>query len=172
MSVATPTRRTWCAAAAAVVTAVLLTACGVDTAPPTEAPIGAQTSAQTSASTTAPPAPAAVASGPTGAADRAQGVPPAARAGADRVEVDKCWTNATATTGGQLLVRARSSDRGARLVAYRADGKLIGEVHNGGGQRYGGTVFPWQATDPVTVTVRSSSGGSVTVPTTPFRPES
>lgn len=91
---------------------------------------------------------------------------------ADRLEVDKCWTNATATTGGQLLISARSSDPGARLRAYRADGSLIGEVHNGGGQRYGGTVFAYERHDPGPVTIRSSSGGSITVPTTAFRPES
>ncbi|WP_344257057.1 hypothetical protein [Terrabacter carboxydivorans] len=90
---------------------------------------------------------------------------------ADRLEVDKCWTNATATRGGQLLVSASSSDPGARLQAYRADGTLIGEVHNGGGQRYGGTVFAYEPRDPVRVTIRSSSGGSITIPTTPFRPE-
>ncbi|WP_374969523.1 hypothetical protein [Terrabacter sp. BE26] len=92
--------------------------------------------------------------------------------GLDRVEVDKCWTNATATTGGQLLVSARSSDPSAHLRAYRADGTLIGEVHNGGGQRYGGTVFAYERTNPGTVTIRSSAGGSITVSTTPFRPES
>ena len=90
---------------------------------------------------------------------------------ADQLEVDKCWTNATATTGGQLLVSARSSDPGARLRAYRSDGTLIGEVHNGGGQRYGGTVFAYERRDPGPVTIRSSSGGSITVPTAPFRPE-
>lgn len=91
---------------------------------------------------------------------------------ADRLEVDTCWTNATATTGGQLLISARSSDPGARLRAYRADGSLIGEVHNGGGQRYGGTVFAYERHDPGPVTIRSSSGGSISVPTTAFRPES
>ncbi|WP_147065571.1 hypothetical protein [Terrabacter aerolatus] len=89
----------------------------------------------------------------------------------DHLEVDKCWTNATATTGGQLLISARSSDPAARLQAYRSDGTLIGEVHNGGGQRYGGTVFAYERHDPGPVTIRSSRGASITVPTTPFRPE-
>ncbi|KJK13597.1 hypothetical protein UB45_02295 [Terrabacter sp. 28] len=108
---------------------------------------------------------------PSSAASVAPPVQPVQPVGADRVDVDKCWTNATATSGGQLLVSARSSDRAARLFAYRADGRLIGEVQNGHGQRYGGTVFAWQATDPGTVTVRSSSGGSATVHTTPWQAE-
>ncbi|EWT00439.1 hypothetical protein N865_15640 [Intrasporangium oryzae NRRL B-24470] len=93
------------------------------------------------------------------------------RGGVDRIRVDKCWTNATASSGGQLLISADSSDRTARLLAYRSDGTLIGEIQNGGGQRYGGTVFAYEPTDPGTVTITSSSGGSVTVATTPFRAE-
>ena len=90
----------------------------------------------------------------------------------DAVRVTKCYTNATASGGGQLLIKAGSSDRAARLSAYRPDGSLIGQVQNGGGDRYGGTVMPYQPYDPVTVTIRSSAGGSITVPTTPFQPES
>jgi hypothetical protein len=41
-------------------------------------------------------------------------------------------------------------------------------VQNGGGSRYGGTVMPYQVSDPIVVTIRSSSGGSIDVPTTPF----
>jgi hypothetical protein len=62
-----------------------------------------------------------------------------------------------------------SSDASARLFAYRPDGTLIGEVQNGGGSRYGGTVMPIQFYDPANVTIKSSSGGSITVPTTPFQ---
>ncbi len=70
-----------------------------------------------------------------------------------------------------MLIKAQSSDKTARLLAYRPDGTLIGEVQNGGGNRYGGTVAPYQPYDPVKVTIRSSAGGSITVPTTPFQAE-
>ena len=88
---------------------------------------------------------------------------------ADVIGVSKCYTNATATTGGEMLIKANSSNSGARLFAYRPDGTLVGEVQNGGGGRYGGTVMPHQLSDPGTVTVKSSAGGSITVPTTPFQ---
>lgn len=88
----------------------------------------------------------------------------------DVIRVTKCYTNATATAGGQMLIKAQSSDKSARLFAYRPDGTLIGELQNGGGNRYGGTVVPYEKTDPVEVTVRSSAGGSISVPTTPFPP--
>jgi len=87
----------------------------------------------------------------------------------DTIKVTKCYTNATADSGGQMLIKASSSDTTVRLFAYRPDGTLMGEVQNGGGSRYGGTVMPWQPYDPVNVTIRSSSGGSITVPTTPFQ---
>jgi hypothetical protein len=83
--------------------------------------------------------------------------------------VSKCYTNATATTGGELLIKASSSDSTARLFAYRPDGSLIGEVQNGGGSRYGGTVMPYQSSDPGEVTIRSTSGGKITVKTGPFQ---
>ena len=86
----------------------------------------------------------------------------------DTIKVTKCFTNATDTSGGEMLLKAASSDPTARLFAYRPDGSLIGEVQNGGGSRYGGTVMPYVPTDPVTMTIVSSSGGSTTVPTTPF----
>jgi hypothetical protein len=154
-----------------VLAGALLSACGSEV--PAPAPPAGPVAA---AAVPGPSQPTAAASAATSTAAVAPSSPrPLARpvqpAGADRVDVDKCWTNATATSGGQLLVSARSSDRAAHLFAYRADGRLIGEVQNGRGQRYGGTVFAWQATDPGTVTVRSSSGGSATEPTTPWRPE-
>ena len=88
----------------------------------------------------------------------------------DQIKVSKCYTNATPTSSGEMLIKAASSDQTARLFAYRPDGSLIGEVQNGGGSRYGGTVMAYQPYDPVNVTVRSSAGGSTTVPTTPFQP--
>ncbi len=83
----------------------------------------------------------------------------------DTLKVSKCYIN----SGGEMLIKAASSDSSARLFAYRPDGSLIGEVQNGGGSRYGGTVMPYQPYDPVYVTIRSTSGGSITVPTTPFQ---
>lgn len=84
----------------------------------------------------------------------------------DSIKVSKCYCNAA----GQMLIKAASSDATVQLQAYRPDGSYIGEVQNGGGSRYGGTVMPWQPYDPGTVTIRSSSGGSITVPTSPFQP--
>ena len=83
----------------------------------------------------------------------------------DSIKVSKCYCN----TGGQMLIKAASSDATATLTAYRPDGTVIGYVQNGGGSRYGGTVMPYQPYDPVNVTIKSSSGGSTTVPTTPFQ---
>jgi hypothetical protein len=87
----------------------------------------------------------------------------------DTITVTKAYTNATPDSGGEMLIKASSSDSSARLSAYRPDGTYIGAVQNGGGGRYGGTVMPYQFTYSATVTIRSSSGGSITVPTTPFR---
>ena len=88
---------------------------------------------------------------------------------ADRIRVSKCYTNATSSTGGELLIKASSTDPNAVLVAYRSDGSRIGEVQNGGGSRYGGTVMPYQSKDPGSCIIKSSSGGSISVPTTPFK---
>ncbi len=83
----------------------------------------------------------------------------------DQIKVSKCYWN----SGGQMLIKASSSDASATLTAYRPDGTVIGWVQNGGGSRYGGTVMPYTPIDPVMVTIRSSSGGSITVPTGPFQ---
>ena len=86
----------------------------------------------------------------------------------DSIKVSKCYCNATiAAGGGEMLIKASSSDVIAHLYAYRPDGSYIGEVQNGGGSRYGGMVMPWQPYDRGTVTIISSAGGSITVPTTP-----
>ncbi len=87
----------------------------------------------------------------------------------DDIRVSKCFTNASATSGGEMLIKASSSDPTARLFAYRPDGTLQGEVQNGGGSRYGGTVMAYIPYDPGSMIIRSSSGGSITVPTTPFQ---
>jgi len=90
----------------------------------------------------------------------------------DVVRVEKCWTTATPSHGGQLLVKASSSDPAAHLLVYGSDGSLIGEVQNGGGGRYGGSVMPYQRIDPVRCVVKSSVGGTSSAPTGPFQPES
>lgn len=87
----------------------------------------------------------------------------------DTIKVSKCYCNAAGTSGGEMLIKASSSNTSARLFAYRPDGSYIGEVQNGGGSRYGGTVMPYQPYDPINVTIQSNAGGSVTVPTTPFQ---
>jgi hypothetical protein len=87
----------------------------------------------------------------------------------DSIKVTKAYTNATPDSGGEMLIKASSSDTSARLFAYRPDGGYIGEVQNGGGSRYGGTVMPYQFSYSATITIQSSSGGSITVPTTPFQ---
>ena len=84
----------------------------------------------------------------------------------DSIKVSKCYYQAGS---GQMLIKASSSNSTARLFAYRPDGSYIGEVQNGGGSRYGGTVMPWQPSDPVYVTITSTAGGSITAPTTPFQ---
>ena len=83
--------------------------------------------------------------------------------GGDTIKVSKCFYAA-----GEMLIKASSSDATAHLYAYRPSGAYIGEVQNGGGSRYGGTVMGYQATDPVNVIIKSSSGGSAIAPTTPF----
>ena len=93
----------------------------------------------------------------------------AAQRSGEVITVSKCYTNATATSFGELLIKAQSTNTGAQLLAYRPDGSLIGSVQNGGGGKYGGTVMPVQPSDPVHVTLKSSTGGTVTVPTTPFQ---
>ena len=86
----------------------------------------------------------------------------------DSIKVSKCFCNA-GTTGGEMLIKASSSDPTARLYAYRPDGTFQGEVQNGGSSRYGGTVMGWLPYDPGYMVILSSSGGSISVPTTPFQ---
>src|SRR5690349_19736024 len=85
----------------------------------------------------------------------------------DTIKVSKCYY--TSVNGyGQMLVNASSSDSSAHLYLYLPSGVYLGEVQNGGGGRYGGTVFIGPPTDPGFVTITSSSGGRISVPTTPF----
>jgi hypothetical protein len=84
----------------------------------------------------------------------------------DTIKVSKCFYDVPT---GQMLIKASSSDSSARLFAYLPSGVLLGEVQNGGGSRYGGTVMGYQPQDPIYVAIFSSSGGSCIVPTTPFQ---
>lgn len=84
----------------------------------------------------------------------------------DLIKVSKCFYDAPSA---QMLIKASSSDSTARLKAYRPDGTYQGDVQNGGGSRYGGTVMGYLPADPGTMTIQSSSGGSIVVPTTPFQ---
>ena len=85
----------------------------------------------------------------------------------DSLKVSKCFYD---TLTGEMLIKASSSDVTAHLYAYRPDGTYQGEVQNGGDSRYGGTVMGYIPSDPGTMTIVSSSGGSIVVPTTPFQP--
>ena len=89
-----------------------------------------------------------------------------ASGGTETIRVSKCFYDAPS---GQMLIKASSSNATAQLSAYLPSGAYLGAVQNGGGGQYGGTVMGYQPTDPGFVTIRSSSGGTVTVPTTPFQ---
>ena len=80
------------------------------------------------------------------------------------IKVSKCYY---AVSNQTMLVNASSSNTAAHLYMYLPSGSYVGEVQNGGGGKYGGTVF-FVAADPVAVTIVSSAGDSTTVPTTPF----
>ncbi len=82
----------------------------------------------------------------------------------DSIKVSKCFCGF-----GEMLIKASSSDPTARLFAFTPSGTNLGEVQNGGGSRYGGTVMGYVPVDPLFITIISSSGGSITVPTTPFQ---
>jgi hypothetical protein len=85
----------------------------------------------------------------------------------DTIKVNKCYY---ADVGAyvELLLNAVSSNSSAHLYAYLPDGTYLGEVQNGGGGQYGGTVFVTMRI-PASITFVSSVGGSITVPTEPFQ---
>ena len=85
----------------------------------------------------------------------------------DSIKVSKCFYDVPT---GQMLIKASSSDASAHLRAYTPTGTYLGEVQNGGGSRYGGTVMGYVGADPVFILIASTSGGSIIVPTTPFQP--
>ena len=85
----------------------------------------------------------------------------------DTIKVNKCYYYDTGSYV-ELLINAVSSDSTAHLYAYLPDGTYLGEVQNGGGGRYGGTVFLAMHV-PTSITIISSSGGRILAPTTPFQ---
>jgi len=85
--------------------------------------------------------------------------------GADTIKVNKCYYFDTGSYI-ELLINASSSNSSAHLYAYLPDGRYLGEVQNGGGGQYGGTVFVTLYI-PANITIISSSGGKITVPCVP-----
>jgi len=85
----------------------------------------------------------------------------------DTIKVSKCFYDAPT---GEMLIKAASSDPTAHLTAYRPDGTYQGIVQNGGGSRYGGTVMGYIPSDPHSMLIVSSAGGTISAPTTPFQP--
>jgi hypothetical protein len=85
--------------------------------------------------------------------------------GVDTIKVSKCYYFDTGSYI-ELLINASSSNSSALLYAYLPDGTYLGQVQNGGGGRYGGTVFVTLYI-PATITIISTSGGSITVPCIP-----
>jgi hypothetical protein len=85
------------------------------------------------------------------------------------VDVIKVVKHSWAAANYTLLVSASSSNSTAHLYVSIPSGAVLGEVQNGGGGQYGGTVF-FSLTDPGSITITSSAGGSITVPTVPFQP--
>ena len=82
--------------------------------------------------------------------------------GVDSLKVSKCFFFDMGSYI-ELLINASSSNTSAHLYAYLPDGTYLGEVQNGGGGRYGGTVFVTLYI-PASITIISSAGGSITVP--------
>jgi hypothetical protein len=88
--------------------------------------------------------------------------------GGPAVDTIKVGKHYYVASNGTLLVSASSSDAAAHLYLYTQAGNYVGEVQNGGGGRYGGSVF-YIGADPVGLTIDSSSGATLSVPTAPFQ---
>jgi hypothetical protein len=86
----------------------------------------------------------------------------------DTIRVGKC-EYADVGAYVELLIKASSSNTGAHLYAYLPSGELLGEVQNGGGGQYGGTVFV-TLDIPESITIMSSGGGAITAPCVEFQP--
>jgi len=85
----------------------------------------------------------------------------------DTIKVSKCYYFDTGSYV-EMLMQASSSDSTAHLYAYLPSGQYLGEVQNGGGGRYGGTVFLTFGI-PAYITIISSSGGRIDAPTSPLQ---
>jgi len=83
----------------------------------------------------------------------------------DAIKVNKCYYFDTGSYV-ELLINAVSSNSAAHLYAYLPDGIYLGEVQNGGGGRYGGTVF-LTLQIPSDIIIISSSGGVMDAPCVP-----
>jgi len=89
----------------------------------------------------------------------------------ETIKIDKCFFQlmSPGSTYCQMLIKAGSTNGNAHLYAYNQAGSHIGEVQNGSGGRYGGTVFI-QPTVPTLVTIVSSTGASASAVPGPFVP--
>jgi hypothetical protein len=83
----------------------------------------------------------------------------------DSIKVSKCYYFDTGSYV-ELLINASSSNSSAHLSAFLPDGTYLGEVQNGGGGRYGGTVFVTLKI-PSDIIIKSSAGGIVDAPCVP-----
>ena len=83
----------------------------------------------------------------------------------DSIKVSKCYYFDTGSYV-ELLINASSSNSSAHLYAFLPDGTYLGEVQNGGGGRYGGTVFVTLKI-PSDIIISSSAGGIVDAPCVP-----
>lgn len=84
---------------------------------------------------------------------------------AETIKVNKCYYFDTGSYI-ELLINASSSNSSAHLYAYLPSGAYLGEVQNGGGGRYGGTVFVTMGI-PASITIVSSGGASIVAPCVP-----
>lgn len=85
----------------------------------------------------------------------------------DTIRVNKCEYFA-GSSYVEILVNANSSNTSARLWVYLPSGAYLGEVQNGGGGQYGGTVFLTPSV-PSSLTIVSSAGGQRTAPCVPLQ---
>lgn len=90
-----------------------------------------------------------------------------ASGGTETIKVSKCFSTFS-DVWSQLLIKASSTNGSAHLYAYLPSGAYLGEVQNGSGGRYGGTVFGTYS-NPAYILIVSSTGASVVAPTTPFQ---
>jgi hypothetical protein len=93
----------------------------------------------------------------------------ASMAAVPKVETIKVTKRFYVASNRTLLISGTSSNATARLFLYRSSGSPIGEIQNGAGGKYGGSVF-FAGSDPVSLTIVSSTGGKVSFTTAPYQP--